>query len=107
MRLLLLEDDPTLGEGLQDFLQSDGYVVDWCTSIAQAKTLVNEPYDAWLLDWQLPDGSGLDWLARQRQAGLRTQAFLLTPGLVRLAVGIEHIDDIFADLTQGFAASAG
>ena len=31
----------------------------------------------------------------------------VTPGLVRLAVGIEHIDDIFADLTQGFAASAG
>mgnify|MGYP002364000993 FL=1 len=31
----------------------------------------------------------------------------VTPGLVRLAVGIEHIDDILADLTQGFAAVAG
>ena len=31
----------------------------------------------------------------------------VTPGLVRLAVGIEHIDDILADLRQGFAAAAG
>jgi O-acetylhomoserine (thiol)-lyase len=29
----------------------------------------------------------------------------VTPGLVRLAVGIEHIDDILADLDQGFAAA--
>ena len=28
----------------------------------------------------------------------------ITPGLVRLAVGIEHIDDILADLEQAFAA---
>lgn len=30
----------------------------------------------------------------------------VTPGLVRLAVGIEHIDDILADLERGFAAVA-
>jgi O-acetylhomoserine (thiol)-lyase len=29
----------------------------------------------------------------------------VTPGLVRLAVGIEHIDDILADLEQGFSAA--
>jgi O-acetylhomoserine (thiol)-lyase len=29
----------------------------------------------------------------------------VTPGLVRLAVGIEGIDDILADLEQGFAAA--
>lgn len=37
---------------------------------------------------------------QQRAAGV-------TPGLVRLAVGIEHIDDILADLEAGFAAAAG
>jgi O-acetylhomoserine (thiol)-lyase len=31
----------------------------------------------------------------------------VTPGLVRLAVGIEHIDDILADLEQGFVAAKG
>jgi O-acetylhomoserine (thiol)-lyase len=30
----------------------------------------------------------------------------VTPGLVRLSVGIEHIDDILADLATGFAAAA-
>lgn len=46
MRLLLLEDDHTLGEGLRDFLQHDGYLVDWCTTLAQARGLITEPYDA-------------------------------------------------------------
>ena len=31
----------------------------------------------------------------------------VTPGLVRLSVGIEHIDDILADLEQGFTAAKG
>jgi len=30
----------------------------------------------------------------------------VTPGLIRLAVGIEHIDDILADLEKGFVAAA-
>lgn len=34
-------------------------------------------------------------------------ASAVTPGLVRLAVGIEHIDDILADLEKGFAAARG
>ncbi len=33
-------------------------------------------------------------------------ASAVTPGLVRLAVGLEHIDDILADLEQGFVAAA-
>lgn len=78
MRLLLLEDDHTLGEGLRDFLQHDGYLVDWCTTLAQARGLVTEPYDAWLLDWNLPDGSALDWLRSLRTKGAKTPALVLT-----------------------------
>jgi two-component system OmpR family response regulator len=78
MRLLLLEDDSTLGEGLRDFLQSDGYVVDWCTSIGHAKSLVNDPYDAWLIDWNLPDGSGVEWLKSLRNKGMKVPALVLT-----------------------------
>jgi len=78
VRLLLLEDDPTLGEGLRDFLQHDGHRVDWCTTLAQARALVSEPYDAWLLDWNLPDGSALDWLRSLRAKGGRTPALVLT-----------------------------
>lgn len=78
MRLLLLEDDRTLGEGLRDFLQHDGHRVDWCTTLAQARALVSEPYDAWLLDWNLPDGSALEWLRSLRAKGGRTPALVLT-----------------------------
>ena len=78
MRLLLLEDDAILGEGLRDYLRAEGHVVDWFASLRELQAVHGEPYDAWLLDWQLPDGSGLDWLARRRRAGDATAAFMLT-----------------------------
>lgn len=78
MRLLLIEDDITFGEGLSDFLNSDGYLVDWVKSIAQARARLAEPYDAWLFDWNLPDGSSVDLLAELRRKGLTTPAILLT-----------------------------
>jgi two-component system OmpR family response regulator len=59
MRLLLIEDDELLGEGLRDFLSGEGHRVDWCRSLHEATAYRGEPYDALLVDWQLPDGSGL------------------------------------------------
>lgn len=78
MRLLLLEDDITLGEALRDYLRSEDHLVDWCTTLAQARALISEPYDAWLLDWNLPDGSGVDWLRSLRAKGLKVPAVVLT-----------------------------
>lgn len=78
MRLLLLEDDPILGSGLRDYLVADGHAVDWCERISQAQGLRGETYDALLVDWQLPDGSGLDWVRGLRQAGERTPILVLT-----------------------------
>jgi two-component system, OmpR family, response regulator len=78
MRLLLIEDDPTLGEGLRDFLRADGHRVDWCARLADTLAVRDEPYDAWLVDWQLPDGSGVDWLLARRARGDATPALLLT-----------------------------
>jgi two-component system, OmpR family, response regulator len=78
MRLLLIEDDTTLGEGLRDFLRADGHLVDWCQRLADTRALRDEPYDAWLVDWQLGDGSGVDWLSARRHQGDTTPALLLT-----------------------------
>jgi two-component system, OmpR family, response regulator len=77
-RPLLLEDDPILGEGLRDFLRVEGHVVDWFTRVNDVKGLANEPYDALLVDWQLPDGSGLDWVRSLRERDIRTPALMLT-----------------------------
>ena len=78
MRLLLIEDDPLLGEGLRDYLRADGHRVDWCERLAATEALRDEPYDAWLIDWQLPDGSGVNWLRARRAREDETPALLLT-----------------------------
>ncbi len=78
MRLLLIEDDELLGEGLRDYLRADGHVVDWARRLGDTEAYRGEPFDAWLVDWQLPDGSGLDWLRGQRRRGDTTPALMLT-----------------------------
>lgn len=78
MRLLLVEDDFFLGQALSHILRAESHLVDWCTTLSQAKGLVNEPYDALLLDWNLPDGSGVEWLASLRARRLRVPALILT-----------------------------
>ncbi len=91
MRLLLLEDDPLLGEGLADYLRAEGHVVDWCRSLGELRALEPGPFDAWLVDWQLPDGSGIHWLRQRRAQGETTAALVLT-ARDRLQQRIEGLD---------------
>jgi two-component system OmpR family response regulator len=78
MRLLLLEDDELLGEGLRDFLRAEGHTVDWAHRLTDCDAYRGEPFDAYVVDWQLPDGSGLDWLRGRRQRGDATPALMMT-----------------------------
>ncbi|WP_300450796.1 response regulator transcription factor [Accumulibacter sp.] len=78
MRLLLIEDDDILGDGLRDYLSEEGHRVDWCRSLYEAAACHGEPYDALLVDWRLPDGSGLAWLRGRRAARDNTPALMLT-----------------------------
>ena len=78
MRLLLIEDDELLGEGLRDYLHAEGHQVDWARTLGAVEAYRGEPFDAWLVDWQLPDGSGLDWLRHRRARGHTTPALMLT-----------------------------
>ncbi len=79
MRLLLLEDDHVLGEALADYLRAEGHVVDWFKRLLDASGLPEgEPYDILLVDWQLPDGSGMDWIRGLRRKGLSTPIIMLT-----------------------------
>jgi DNA-binding response OmpR family regulator len=51
MRILLVEDDPLLGDGLQRALRNDHYTVDWITSGAQVEgALQHDHFDLVLLD---------------------------------------------------------
>ncbi len=78
MRLLLIEDDHLLGTGLRDYLDATGHSVHWCPNLAHAIAQHGEPFDAYLVDWQLPDGSGLSWLQARRRDGDMTPALVLT-----------------------------
>jgi two-component system OmpR family response regulator len=120
MRLLLLEDDPLLGEGLRDWLAADGHVVEWCRCLQDTLAMAGEPFDALLVDWQLPDGSGMDWLRGRRSRGDRTPALMLT-ARDRLTHRIEGLDagaddylikpfapeELAARLRAGCGAAAG
>jgi two-component system OmpR family response regulator len=91
MRLLLLEDDAILGDGISAYLRSEGHVVDWCQRLLDVSTLQAEPYDALLVDWQLPDGSGLDWIRTLRRQGTRTPILMMT-ARDRLSDRIQGLD---------------
>ena len=66
-RILLLEDDGALGRGICLALQSQQVQIRLCASLAQAREAWPGEYDLLILDVNLPDGSGLDFLRLVRQ----------------------------------------
>lgn len=79
MRLLLVEDDPLLGDGIRAGLSLDDYSVDWFQDGRSAEmALQSEHYDLAVLDISLPDKSGLDILKQLRQRGDSLPVLILT-----------------------------
>ncbi|NLY27750.1 MAG: response regulator transcription factor [Alcaligenaceae bacterium] len=79
MRVLVIEDDSTLGRGLQEFLVQQGYAVDWLPDGEQVVGAVSaQSYDLLLLDLNLPGRSGLDVLSELRAAGHHEPVLILT-----------------------------
>jgi two-component system response regulator QseB len=79
MRLLLVEDDPLLGEGLQAALKIDGYTADWVQDGESAWAALNtDEFDLLLLDLGIPRLSGLDLLTRLRKKGIDIPVLILT-----------------------------
>jgi two-component system response regulator QseB len=79
MRILIVEDDPLLGDALASGLRQLGQVVDWFQDGAQADAaLVGASYDVVVLDLGLPRGDGMTWLQAWRRRGLATPVVILT-----------------------------
>ena len=79
MRILLVEDDQSLGSAVRDHLAADGHTVDWVQTLADARhSVTTVPYDLILLDLTLPDGRGLDFLQSRRADGDTTPVIILT-----------------------------
>ena len=79
MRLLLVEDDPMIGAGVQRGLKQDGHTVDWVRDGAAAELAVADGvYEVILLDLGLPRKSGLELLAGLRRKGVATPVLVIT-----------------------------
>jgi two-component system, OmpR family, response regulator QseB len=79
MRILIVEDDPLLGDGLTAGLRQLGHVVDWFQSGGPADAaLAGAAYDAVVLDLGLPGGDGMTWLSRWRARGIAQPVLILT-----------------------------
>ena len=79
MRLLLVEDDALLGDGIQAGLRLAGYAVDWVRDgAAAALALRNERYAVCVLDLGLPQLDGLTLLRQLRSRGDHTPVLVLS-----------------------------
>jgi len=79
MRLLLVEDDPMIGESVRKGLQQDSFAVDWVQDGRAAElALATNPYDTLLLDLGLPRKDGLDVLVSLRRRGNPIPVLILT-----------------------------
>jgi two-component system OmpR family response regulator/two-component system response regulator QseB len=79
MRVLLVEDDPQLGDGLTVGLRQVGFAVDWVKDGAAADVaLTTESYGLMVLDLGLPRLSGMELLRRLRGRGQDLPVLILT-----------------------------
>ena len=79
MRILLIEDDSLIGDGIKVGLSKLGFTVDWFDDGTDGKeALLQTPYDAVVLDLGLPGIDGLSILRAWRDAGLDTPVLILT-----------------------------
>lgn len=79
MRILLVEDDPELGDGLTVGLRQAGFAVDWLRDGNSAdQALHSESFDLVVLDLGLPRLSGMDVLNRARSRGQTMPILILT-----------------------------
>ena len=79
MRILLVEDDELIGEGLTESLSALGFVVDWFRDGSQADaSLCSVEYACVVLDLGLPGRNGIWWLTQWRDQGRKVPVIVLT-----------------------------
>lgn len=79
MRVLVIEDDPTVGSFIKRGLEEQRWVVSLVTDgEAGERAALAEPYDVVILDMRLPGKSGLDVLSTLRSKGFERPILVLT-----------------------------
>jgi two-component system response regulator QseB len=98
MRILLIEDDPMIGRGVQAALRQEGHAIDWVVDGQLGLAALDDPaYELVILDLGLPKRDGLELLRRLRASDHRHNS---VPVLVVTA------RDAVADRVKGLDAGA-
>ena len=96
MKILLVEDDLEQLEPMQAVLSELGYLVDGIEDGKTAQWLMSQKeYDLLILDWMLPEISGLELCRQYRDAGKTAPVLMLTA------------KDTITDKVMGLDAGAG
>ena len=94
MKILIVEDEPSLRELMQRTLVKERYVVEMAATFREAEMKIADyTYDCVLLDIMLPDGNGLQLLAQFKQQGRRERVIILSAR--------DSIEDKVEGLEQG------
>lgn len=103
MRVLLIEDDATLGSAVRDHVAAAGHAVDWAQDLGAADDyLAVAAHQLILLDLGLPDGNGLHLLRRLRRDG-NAAAVVILSARDQIATRIEALNSGADDyLTKPF-----
>ena len=91
-KILLTEDDSSLGNSLSVHLKSEGFDVIWVQNLQDTTQALNDnKINLLILDWMLPDGQGIDYLKSLRQTQKSLPVIMLTARaeLIDKIVGLE------------------
>ena len=102
-KALLLEDDSALSRGICLALKSEELQIDPCRLLSEARSRCVSDYALLILDINLPDGSGLDYLQELRGEGCSVPVILLTANDLEsdVVVGLESGADDY--ITKPFS----
>lgn len=79
MKILLVEDDELLGDGVVEGLRHFGHAINWLHAGGSVlASLQSEDYDVLILDLGLPDVDGMEVLTKIRKTGLTVPVLILT-----------------------------
>ncbi len=94
MRILVVEDEPTVAEAVRGSLEREGHAVDVVADGLEAVTWVaTYPYDLLILDVGLPGLDGFSLCARVRAAGVAAPILMLT--------ALDEVEDRVTGLDHG------
>lgn len=75
----MLEDDSHMAVIVECCLAQDGQLIDRVATLEAARSLVGaNDYDLYILERDLPDGTGLDFCGAERERGLSIAVLMLT-----------------------------